>query len=65
MKMIPRVAVVLSILAVTAAGTALAAEPMMPPVSTLMIQSPFGSLPVAAWSWGAANSGTSGAGRPG
>ena len=64
MKMIHRVAVAFSILAVTAAGTALAAEPMLPPVGTLMIPSPFGSLPVAAWSWGAANSGSgAGAGK--
>ena len=65
MKMIHRVAVAFSILAVTAAGTALAAEPNFPPVGTLMIPSPFGSLPVAAWSWGASNSGTSGGGSGG
>src|SRR5262245_19358516 len=57
MKMIHRVAVAFSILALTAAGTAVA-EPMMPPVGTLVIPSPFGSLPVAVWSWGALNSGT-------
>ena len=64
MKMIHRVAVVFSILALTTAGTALA-EPVMPPVGTLIIPSPFGSLPVAAWSWGASNSGTSSSGGGG
>jgi type VI protein secretion system component Hcp len=63
MKMIHRVAVALSILALTAAGTALG-EPISPPVGTLII-APFGSLPVAAWSWGASNSGTSGGGGGG
>ena len=63
MKMIHRVAVAFSILALTAAGTALG-EPISPPVGTLII-SPFGSLPVGAWSWGASNSGTSGGGGGG
>ena len=57
MKMIHRVAVAFSILALTAAGVGLA-EPFMPPVGTLILPSPFGSLPVGAWSWGASNSGT-------
>ena len=64
MKMIHRVAVAFSILALTAAGTALA-EPTVPPVGTLTIPPPFGSLPVGAWSWGASNSGTSGGGGGG
>ena len=64
MNTIHRIAVALSILASTAAGAALAAEPMLPPVGTLVI-APFGSLPVAAWTWGASNSGTSGGGTGG
>jgi type VI secretion system secreted protein Hcp len=60
MKTFHRVAA-FSVLALAAAGTALAAEPMYPPVGTVVIP-PFGSLPVAAWAWGASNSGTSGGG---
>ena len=65
MKMNLRIAVALSILAVTQAGTALAGEPMMLPVGTLMIPSAFEALPVAAWSWGASNSGSAGGGGGG
>jgi type VI protein secretion system component Hcp len=65
MKMISRAAVALSILAITGSGIASAAEQMMPPVATVTIPATFGSLPVAAWSWGVANSGTSGAGSGG
>jgi type VI secretion system secreted protein Hcp len=57
MKMIHRVVVAFSILALTAADTALA-EPFVPPVGTVTLPSPFGSSPVGAWSWGASNSGT-------
>ena len=64
MKMIHRVAVAFSILALTAAGTA-SAEHFLPPVGTLVTPSPFGSLPVTAWSWGASNSGTSADGSGG
>jgi type VI protein secretion system component Hcp len=64
MKMIHRVAVAFSILALTSADAALA-EPILPPVGTLIIPSPFGPLPVAAWSWGASNSVTSGDGSGG
>lgn len=56
MKMIHRFAVAFSILALTAAGTALA-EPSVPPVGTLILPAPFGSSPVGTWSWGASNSG--------
>ena len=68
MKRIHQVAAVLSILALTTAGTALA-DQNLASVGTLTIPPPFGSLPVAAWSWGASNSSTivgggGGAGRP-
>jgi type VI secretion system secreted protein Hcp len=64
MKMIHRVAGAFSLLALSAAGTALA-DPNFPSVGTLMVSPPFGSLPVAAWSWGALNSGTIGGGSGG
>ena len=61
MKMIHRIAVVFSTLALTAAGGALA-DPTSPPVGTLMIPAPFGSSPVVEWAWGASNSGASAGG---
>jgi type VI secretion system secreted protein Hcp len=64
MKMIHRVAVAFSIVALTSADAVLA-EPTMPPVGALIIPSPFGSLPVTVWSWGASNSVTSGDGGGG
>ena len=41
------------------ATSSVLAAPTSPPVGTITLPAPFGSSPVLAWSWGAANSGTS------